>query len=216
MTLTERLLSVALLGAEWVLWLLIVLSVISVAIMIERAFYFRSTRFDFEHLREELRRLLGKREVEKALVCVGVRPEAIECQVASAGLQRFSDGPNAIGEAMVSAKSRGKLRLQRNLSFLGTLGNNAPFIGLFGTVIGVIKAFHDLAAKKGTGPEAVMGSLSEALIATAVGLLVAIPAVIAFNYFQGRARERLAHADAIAHDILAELGGEKNDHAGAK
>jgi biopolymer transport protein ExbB/TolQ len=110
-----------------------------------------------------------------------------------------------VSEAMAGAKTRGRLVLRRNLSFLGTLGSNAPFIGLFGTVLGVIKAFHDLAAKKGQGPEAVMGSLSEALIATAVGLLVAIPAVVAFNYFQGRVRTRVAQAEALAHDLLSDL-----------
>lgn len=206
MTLTERLLTVALLGAEWVLWLLIALSVLSVAIMIERLIYFRATRIDFDGIQRDLRDLLDRREIDKAMERMRVQPSAIESQVVTAGLERFSDGLSAIGSAMASAKSRSKLRLQRNLSFLATLGNNAPFIGLFGTVIGVIKAFHDLASKKGAGPEAVMGSLSEALIATAVGLLVAIPAVIAFNYFQGRVRERIAHADALAHDVLTELG----------
>ena len=209
MNLTERLLTVALFGAEWVLWLLIALSVISVAVMIERLLYFRATALDFETLRKELRALLGKKDVDGAKKLVGVHADAIEGEVVLAGLAKFEEGATSVGEAMVGAKSRAKMRLSRNLAFLGTLGNNAPFVGLFGTVIGVIKAFHDLAAKKGQGPEAVMGSLSEALIATAVGLLVAIPAVIGFNYFNGRSRARTAQADTLAHDVLAELGDAK-------
>lgn len=216
MTLTERLLTVALLGAEWVLWLLIGLSVISVAIMIERFFFFRSTAIPFDKVQSGLRKFLGERQIDQALKLINIKPQAIESQVIAAGLGRSSDGAASMSEAMVGAKARGKLRLQRNLAYLGTLGNNAPFIGLFGTVIGVIKAFHDLASKKGTGPEVVMGSLSEALIATAMGLLVAIPAVIAFNYYQGRVRERLAHADALAHDVLAEFEGPDGSSATTK
>jgi biopolymer transport protein ExbB len=217
MSLTDRLLTVALFGAEWVLWLLIALSVVSVAIMIERLIYFRSNAVDFEGLRAELKDLLGQRNLEKARQRVAERPGAIESEVVMAGLAKFNQGPMAVGEAMTGAKARAKLRLQRNLAFLGTLGNNAPFVGLFGTVIGVIKAFHDLAARRGQGPEAVMGSLSEALIATAVGLIVAIPAVIAFNYFNGQVRERVAHADTLAHEVLAEMGrGETSKAAEAK
>ena len=209
MSLTDRLLTVALFGAEWVLWLLIALSVASVAIMIERLIYFRTNAVDFDNLRVELRNLLGQRNLDRARKRLEESPGAIESEVVMAGLAKFEQGPSAVGEAMIGAKSRAKLRLQRNLAFLGTLGNNAPFVGLFGTVIGVIKAFHDLAARRGQGPEAVMGSLSEALIATAVGLLVAIPAVVAFNYINGQVRERVAHADTLAHEVLAEMG--RND-----
>ena len=208
MTLTTKLLSVALLGAEWVLWVLILLSIASFAVMIERLWYFSSSGIDFDSLMRGLRERLGARDIAGAIKLVSGR-EAIETQVVAAGLAEATKGPNAVGEAMRGAKARGKLRLERNLAYLGTLGNNAPFVGLFGTVIGVIKAFHDLAAKKGQGPEAVMGSLSEALIATAVGLLVAIPAVVAFNYFQRRVRARLANTDAAAHVVLAIFEGQK-------
>ena len=205
MTLTERLLNVTLLGAEWVLWLLIFLSVVSIALMIERLVYLRRTEVDPERLLRDLRNLLAEGDLAGARERVGLHEGALAGDILAAGLAKYGQGPAAVSEAMIGAKTRGRLRLRRNLSFLGTLGSNAPFIGLFGTVLGVIKAFHDLAAKKGQGPEAVMGSLSEALIATAVGLLVAIPAVIAFNYFQGRVRTRVAEADALSHDLLSDL-----------
>jgi biopolymer transport protein ExbB len=206
MTLTSKLLSVALLGAEWVLWVLIALSVASFAVMIERFWYFMSTGLEFEGFLRRVREALGKRDVAGArAVAAGL--EAIEAQVLAAGLEQWDAGSRAVSEAMLSMKARMRLKLERNLAFLATLGNNAPFVGLFGTVIGVLKAFHDLATKKGQGPEAVMGSLGEALIATAVGLLVAIPAVVANNWFQRKVRARVANTDAAAHAVLALLDG---------
>ena len=208
MDLTTKLLSVALLGAEWVLWLLIILSVFSVAVIIERTWYFTSTRVHFEALLNEIRVLLGRKDLAAARAKVeGL--EGIEAQIIAAGLAEYRTGADAVAAAMMSAKARMKLKLERNLAYLGTLGNNAPFVGLFGTVIGVIKAFHDLASKKGQGPEAVMGSLSEALIATAVGLLVAIPAVVAFNFFNRRVRARIANVDTAAQMLLALSHGEE-------
>jgi biopolymer transport protein ExbB len=208
MSLTEKLLPVALLGAEWVLWTLIALSVISVAVMIERWWYFRVTSFEFDRLRKELDALLAREDVPGAQKRVA-QLTGIEGEVVGAGLAAMDRGATAVDKAMGSAKSAAKLKLERNLAFLGTLGNNAPFVGLFGTVIGVIKAFHDLSTKKGQGPEVVMGSLSEALIATAVGLLVAIPAVAAFNYFQRRVRARIASTDALAQLVLSHAHDER-------
>ncbi len=207
MHLTDQFLHVALFGAEWVLWLLIALSVASFAVMIERLWYFSSTKIDFEGLLRDLHDLLRKKDFA-ALRSKLEGKEAIEMQVVTAGLVEIDHGADSVGEAMRGAKARLKGRLERNLAYLGTLGNNAPFVGLFGTVLGVIKAFHDLSAKKGQGPEAVMGSLSEALIATAVGLLVAIPAVVAFNWFQRQVRSRIAQTDAAAHSVLTWVQGE--------
>lgn len=205
MNLTAKLLPVALLGAEWVLWLLVVLSVVSVAIMIERAWYFTSTRVDVDKLYANLKELLGNHQLKAAREqTAGLT--GIEAQVVAAGLAEYGRGAAAAEKAMAGTRSRLRLRLERNLAYLGTLGNNAPFIGLFGTVIGVIRAFHDLAAKRGAGPEVVMGSLSEALIATAVGLLVAIPAVVANNYFNRRVRARVANTDALAQLVLSQIG----------
>jgi len=212
MTLTTKLLSVALLGAEWVLWLLIFLSIASFAVMIERLWFFSTTGIQLDSFLARLRETLGKRDLAGAAGWLA-NVDAIEAKVVAAGLSEAPKGATAVGEAMVGAKARLRLRLERNLAYLGTLGNNAPFVGLFGTVIGVIKAFHDLSAKKGQGPEVVMGSLSEALIATAVGLLVAIPAVVAYNYFQRKVRTRIANTDAAAHLVLTMLEGEKQPAA---
>ena len=104
---------------------------------------------------------------------------------------------------MASVKSRERMSLEKRLGVLGTLGNNAPFIGLFGTVLGIIRSFADLAQNQGGGAAVVMRGISEALVATAVGLLVAIPAVIAYNIFQGRVRRTMGRIDTMAHLILS-------------
>jgi len=114
---------------------------------------------------------------------------------------------------MASATALQRMRLERRLAFLGTLGNNAPFIGLLGTVIGIVQAFEKLqnagAGGGASGPATdVMGAIAEALVATAIGLVVAIPAVAAFNYFQRRIRATLANSEALTHILLAYAKGE--------
>ena len=112
---------------------------------------------------------------------------------------------------MAGASALQRLKLEKRLTFLGTLGNNAPFIGLLGTVIGIVGAFDELGKNRGmagaaqVAPEAVMTNIAEALVATAVGLLVAIPAVAAFNWFQRVVKTTLANTDALSHVLLAHL-----------
>ena len=119
--------------------------------------------------------------------------------------QRAHPRTDEVAAALEGAKARERLRLERNLAFLATLGSNAPFIGLFGTVLGIIKAFHDLAGSQAGGPSVVMAGISEALVATAVGLMVAIPAVVAFNYFSRRVRCSMAQVDWVAQLAIAEV-----------
>ena len=104
--------------------------------------------------------------------------------------------------------------MERNLAFLGTVGNNAPFVGLFGTVIGIIVAFNELSLNTQGGASTVMGGISEALVATAIGLLVAIPAVAAFNTFQRRIKVIVGDSNSVTHTILAGLKGETEKKGG--
>jgi biopolymer transport protein ExbB len=213
MNLTERILGFMLLGSEWVLWLLIGLSVLSVAVMVERAIYLRAGG-DPDRLAREIGTLLRSGDLEGARqTLAGQRaPAAV---VASAGLEHYERGSDAVGEAMAAAKARLRTEMEKNLGVLGTLGNNAPFIGLFGTVLGIIKAFADLARNQGGGAGAVMSGISEALVATGVGLMVAIPAVIAFNFFQGKVRKAMARVDTVAHLMLAAMPGSTSAAADA-
>jgi biopolymer transport protein ExbB len=190
---SSRFLEFTLHGATWVLWLLIALSVFSLAIMLERLWYFRSHRICRAGLAADVRRLLVEADD-----CANPDPDRA---LPATELAAAVDG----------AKVRERLRLECNLAFLATLGSNGPFIGLFGTVLGIIKAFHDLAASQaGGGASTVMAGISEALVATAIGLMVAIPAVVAFNYFSRRVRVRMAEVDWMAHlaaeDVRAAWG----------
>jgi biopolymer transport protein ExbB len=202
MRITERLLAFTLFGSEWVLWLLVALSVLSVAVMVERGITIATRPLDLDRLAQKLLSLLGQGDYDGARKAIG-DARSPEARVALAGIGELSRGRHAALEAMASARVRERMALERNLGILGTLGNNAPFIGLFGTVLGIIKAFADLAKNQGGGAAVVMAGISEALVATAVGLVVAIPAVVAFNVFQGRIRRILGRMDAVGHLILS-------------
>ena len=210
MNLTEKFLSFALLGAEWVMWLLIALSVLSVAVMVERVIYYNARRVDMDKLAALVKRALSGGERE-AVIKQLADAQSMEAIVAREGLRESERGPGAAGEAMQGARGRERLKHEKNLAFLGTIGNNAPVVGLFGTVIGIVGAFDSLSDKTGAGKEntgKIMSLISEALVATAIGLLVALPAVAAYNYFQRRVRANAAGADSIAHTILGELKAE--------
>src|SRR6201999_4351121 len=113
---------------------------------------------------------------------------AVAAQVALRGLAARPQGPESVAEVMHAERTRMRASADRNLIILGTLGNNVPFIGLFGTVLGVINAFQHLAQKSADAEKETLSTIAEALSATAIGLLVAIPAVIAFNFFSRRVR----------------------------
>jgi biopolymer transport protein ExbB len=195
-------------GGGWVIAILLVASVAVVAVIVERGIVARREHRAFALVREKLSPLLNAgrtvqaAEAVKSLGGVGAR-------ILSAGLSAST--PAGAEERMAAARLIEKKFLDKNLLILGTLGNNAPFIGLFGTVLGVIKAFRDLALSASAGPEVVMNGLAEALIATAVGLLVAIPSVIGYNVFQKIAGDLLAETDALSKLLLAAL---KENHGG--
>jgi biopolymer transport protein ExbB len=202
-------------GAAWVMMLMLGLSVISVAIILERAWFFWSLRDDLDVLAKELRTSLDD-SIETAKKRMDASPSA-EAAVVSAGLAMAHRGTPAAEEAMAGAAALMRMKLERRLAYLGTLGNNAPFIGLFGTVIGVIGAFAALGdptknpvgqAASSVAPTAVMSNIAEALVATAVGLVVAIPAVAANNYYQRMIKSTLANTEALTCILLAHLKSE--------
>ncbi len=200
--LTQKLLAVTNLGADWVLWLLVILSVISVGIMIERALFFGTRRIrDLDALSRRL--LTG--DLAGARQAVEGR-RGMEAEVVRAAVDNASRGPDTVAEVVNGQLERVRLEYERRLAFLGTLGNNAPFIGLFGTVLGVIRAFADLASHPGAGGAGtVMAGISDALIATAVGLFVALPAVVMFNLFQRWLRRATQRSTALGHAVVAFL-----------
>ncbi|MFZ5892856.1 MAG: MotA/TolQ/ExbB proton channel family protein [Myxococcota bacterium] len=196
----NRITSLAEFGASWVLWLLVALSIVAVAVAIERAVLFLSSRDDIVRLRDELRALLGRGEADAARRKLEESP-SFEARVAAAGLN--ADGSASAEERIAGETELVRLTMEKNLTVLGTLGNNAPFIGLLGTVIGIVRAFRELEHSSGQVSAGLMSEIGEALVATAVGLVVALPAVAFFNFYQRVIRARLARAGALGHEILA-------------
>ncbi|MBI3013173.1 MAG: MotA/TolQ/ExbB proton channel family protein [Elusimicrobia bacterium] len=192
----------ALTGGEWVIYILIVCSVAAVAVMIERGIILYRERKEMEKVKEKLRNLLGGTVSETWSQHLSSH-SGLTASVVRSGLEVWSHGADSVEEQMASVTFSEKRRLEARMIILGTLGNNAIYIGLFGTVLGVIKAFHDLAEGGGAGPEVVMQGLSEALIATAVGLLVALPCVIAYNILQKGIKDILSETEAISRLLLA-------------
>lgn len=203
------------LKASWVMWILLGLSVLDLIIIVERAAFLRSVKDDIPKLATDLDRLLRAGRVREALAKMKASRSA-EAAVAVAGLRHADLGPASAEKAMAGAQALQRVRLERGLAVLGTVGNNAPFLGLLGTVIGVIEAFEILgrptdavqAAASALAPQAIMSSIAEALVATAVGLFVAIPAVAAFNWFQRRIQTVSANTEALSNVVLAHLSAE--------
>jgi biopolymer transport protein ExbB/TolQ len=203
-------------GAAWVMWLMIGLSVASVTIMLERGWFYYSIRDDIPSLAQGLRDRLRADDVDGAVGLLEKSPSA-EAAVVVAGLREADHGAESADKAMRGAAALQKMKLERRLAFLGTLGNNAPFIGLFGTVIGVVQAFEQLGrqgmntaaqASSAAAPQEVMAAIAEALVATAVGLAVAIPAVAAYNFYQRHTRSVLGNTDALSNVLLSYLSAE--------
>ena len=199
-------------GSEWVMYLLIVLSVISVGIALERGLFFWQRRTDLGALLDALAGYLQKGDTADAKKFLQ-QNLSLPARVAEAGLDALPRGAHAAEEMMASVTLRERQQYERGLAYLGTLGNNAPFVGLFGTVLGIIRSFRDLATNTQQGASAVMAGIAEALVATAVGLLVALPAVAVFNAYNRHLRSLSGSADALSHLVLSFAKGQSDESA---
>ena len=198
-------------GAKWILWLLIVLSVILVAIVVERAVFFARNSADFARLSARINELMDSGDLETFRAEVE-KLRGVEAVVLTRALQSVERGAESVEEVMDGVLSLERKRMERGLTFLGTVGANAPFIGLLGTVLGIIRAFRDLSTSIGAaqGASAVMAGLSEALVATAAGLFVAIPAVVAFNYFQRPIKSVVTNSASMNRFVLSQIRGPRS------
>jgi biopolymer transport protein ExbB len=202
--LVRQIMTLPILKAEWVLWVLIAMSILSLGIMLERALFLLRHREDVADLEHRIAALLAHGRWEDAgALFSGLK--SLEAQVLGRAFAVAHRGPDAVEEVVRSMLSRQRQRFERSLTLLAVIGSNAPFVGLFGTVLGIIDAFASLSSISAETSRAVMGGVSEALIATAVGLLVAIPAVAAFQGFKSRIRARVEGADQLVRLLLAEL-----------
>jgi biopolymer transport protein ExbB/TolQ len=215
--LIDRLMRVALLGSAWVLYLLLALSVVSFSTMFERWIYFRRRRDDLVRLRTEVRQRLDADDLE-GVDQVLAKSRAVEARIAREAWRWLPAGAEAMGDALESELAFVKRELERGTNLLGTLGNNAPFVGLFGTVLGVIIAFHALGQAGGNAGQmgGVMAGIAEALVATGVGLFVALPAVIAYNVIQKRIGDVESGALSLTKLLTAYVKSTRVEEAAAR
>ncbi len=202
MNLNQAFEKLALVDMSWVIWVLVLMSMFSVAVMIERAVYFiRLARVRHEAVLDRLEKALASRDyvkgAEEMTQLRGTAPAVL-----AAGLRQVPYGPGAAEEAMLGVMVREKLALERFLTFLGTVSNNAPFLGLFGTVTGLIKSFYELGFTATPDMKSVMFGVTEALVTTALGLIVAIPAVMANNTFRRTIKGILTRTEELSRILL--------------
>ncbi len=204
--LVQALMSLPIFQAEWVLFLLIGLSILSVMVMVERqVFYFRH-RVDVETVRAKLVSYLDDGDMAGAVDYLRGF-DSLPTNAILYGLRDSSLGPDSVEDLMAGKLTAERTHYESRLGILATIGSNAPFIGLFGTVLGIIRAFQDLSVDASDASAAVMAGVSEALVATAVGLVVAIPAVVAYNFFKTHVKHRVSDGQLLARTVLAFLKG---------
>jgi biopolymer transport protein ExbB len=180
----ERIFEIAHFADAGVLYLLIGLSLFSLLIIIER--YVRIGRVArlSQVERRKLEVQLAKGSLD-SIVALELSSESLEGRVMIRALEQIrTTGSRGLEQIFNTFEQIEQPKLERSLTFLATVGSNAPYIGLFGTVLGIMKSFNDLSQASSAGQQTVMAGISAALIATAAGLLVAIPNVLAYNYFQ--------------------------------
>ena len=202
--LVQTLLGLPVFRSEWVLYLLLALSLASIAVMVERWVFYRRHRVDTDALRVDLSRHLDAGDFQAGAKLLS-QHDSLETNVVLTGLRAYEKGPESVEELIAGALGQEKSRYERRLSFLATLASNAPYVGLFGTVLGIVRSFRDLAANMADASQAVMAGIAESLIATAVGLLVAIPAVVAYNVYKGKVKDAVTGGQALARILLSQL-----------
>jgi biopolymer transport protein ExbB/TolQ len=194
-------------GGTWVLWVMVGLSVFSIAIIAERLIFYFQRRDNVDALGKALVRALRKGDRRAAEKILEASP-SVEARVLRPTLDWLDGGTEAVGEIVEAELGRARRDLERGMTPLGTIGNNAPFVGLLGTVLGVMKSFGKLSGGAGQNKgvmDDVMKEIGEALIATGVGLFVALPAVVAYNYFQKKVGDVEANVHILVRELFAYL-----------
>jgi biopolymer transport protein ExbB/TolQ len=187
-----------------ILVILFCCSCVSLAYIVERWMYFRRIRTNSDEVLDKLRESLGAGRAEEALLVLGDARGNPVLEMIQAGIKSSRLSPAQIAEILRICQARHQVGLESSLGLLGTLGNVAPFIGLLGTVLGIMQAFQDL-----SGPQAQVGGaaivaagIAEALVATAAGLMVAIPAVVFYNHFLRKSKGVLTQMEVAGRELL--------------
>lgn len=198
--------------ARAVVIILFIMSIWSLAVMIDRALYFSAARKQSREFAPRVAGALREGKLDEAVKVADRNKKSHLAEVVTAGLQEFRNygSGGAVTEDQIESSKRALERaeaivhakLKRGLGGLATIGSTAPFIGLFGTVVGILNAFQQIATQKTSGIGAVAGGISEALVTTAFGLLVAIPAVMTFNYFTNKVEAFDVEMDNSSSELI--------------
>lgn len=200
--LTDKFFVVANIGHDATLWFLILLSIFSLAFILERWMFLASLKKSSFKFQDRIREILQSADLKQVEDLTRDR-DTIEGRAVAYGLKHAKDhGDTGLEEVFNSFSLTERPRVERFLNFLATVGSNAPFIGLLGTVFGIMDAFRGLAQSQGDA-QAVMIGISKALMATAIGLIVAIPAVVAYNSFQKQVRGIFQGLESIKELCIA-------------
>ncbi|MDR2425847.1 MAG: MotA/TolQ/ExbB proton channel family protein [Endomicrobium sp.] len=195
----------------WTLYVLIGASILSVTVILFKLMEFfgksKTTRIDFV---SKIMKRLKKGDMEGAIeICDNTNSPM--APVAKAGISAHMEKSKNVGEAMDREIMIETVKLERFTTILGTIGSIAVYIGLFGTVLGIIRAFHDISQVGSGGISIVIGGVSESLIATAAGLFVAIPAVIAYNFFTKLIDKFIVNMEYCASAVEDFIMGKPSD-----
>jgi biopolymer transport protein ExbB/biopolymer transport protein TolQ len=190
--------------------ILFIMSIWSLAVMIDRYLYFAAARKQSREFAPKVAGALKDRKLEEAIKIADRSKKSHLAEVVTAGLQEFKSQSGVVNEETIESSKRALERaeaivhakLKKGLGVLATVGSTAPFVGLLGTVMGILHSFQEIATQKSSGIGAVAGGISEALVTTAFGLLVAIPAVMCFNYFSGRVESFDVEMDNSSSELV--------------
>jgi len=197
------------LGEQAIFILMAIASVMAVAVGFERAFVFSRSVSKSDSILKEIISKLRTHEIGSLRDLEGKSPKNIYARFASFSAEHYDKGHGSLSELMAGRVVSEKIELEKRLPILSTLGNNAPFLGLLGTVLGVIKAFNGLGTLGNSGAEVVMKSISTALLATAAGLFVAIPVVMTNNFFSKKLKVISQNLEIISREFLASISTKK-------
>jgi len=195
--LTEKIFAVAHVIDQVLLWILVFLSFLSLGMILERLFNLRKVSKESSRVREQIKASLQNHQTE-FFEDLARDPMSFEGRMANYALKHIKEsGTKGLEEFFNTNILTMKPELERFLGFLATVGSNAPYLGLLGTVLGIMKAFNDLAQSPEAGQQTVMAGISLALVATAAGLFVAIPAVIGYNYFGKQVKSIIQSLESV-------------------
>lgn len=188
--------------SSWVMQVLLLTSIAMLALTFERVFFYLRIRLPFDRLHSALKVGLQTGKIREALAAY-LHSSSPLIQVLKAGIQNIQADPSSLQEIMEIALLQERSRLTRSLSGLSTIVAISPLLGLLGTVIGLINAFYNIVVTGSGGPEVVAGGIAEALLTTAFGLIIAVPALIIRNYYFKKANDLTLQAEILMKEIVS-------------